>query len=126
MTRHFPYDERWNGASIDLEHWHFHKQLYERYGIIMGPGDFSHMKNGLRKGKALFIREIARHRAIYRWRIKSTGEIIFVVAHRDRVFTAYPPRRELRERGRLLDAQRQASRAIELASAETDSVEPAP
>lgn len=112
MTRHFSDDERWNGASIDFAHWHFHRQLYERYGIIMGPGDFSDMvKRGLRKGKALLLRETAQGGKLYRWRVKSTGERIFIIADRERVITAYPPRKSLKKLADEMEAQRKQARA---------------
>jgi hypothetical protein len=93
------FDERWNGASIPQEHWHFHRQLLDRYGIIMGPGDFSDMLDGLRLGKALLVKSAARGRGIYRWRLKTSGRIIFVLANKRMVFTAWPPTAELRAIG---------------------------
>lgn len=97
--RKFEYDERWNGASISEEHWHFHRQLLERYGIVMGPGDFSDMIRGLRDGRGLLVKTISRGRRVYRWRLKSSYRLIFVVASKGKVFTAWPPEAELRALG---------------------------
>ncbi|WP_157215932.1 hypothetical protein [Flavisphingomonas formosensis] len=110
MTRHFSYDERWNGVAIPAEHWHFHRRLLDRYGVVLGPGDFSNMMDGLRSGKALLIREKGKGRALYQWRVKSTAELIFIVAGRNKVFTAYPPNASLRKLAKRLHAERKALR----------------
>jgi hypothetical protein len=91
------FDERWNGASIDEEHWHFHRQLLERYHFVMGPGDFSDLIHAIRTGRATKVRPMSRGRALYRYRVKSNGRLIFVLASRYMVFTAWPLTKELRD-----------------------------
>jgi hypothetical protein len=93
------FDERWNGASIPQEHWHFHRQLLARYGIVMRPGDYSDMIDGLRLGKALLVKKMPQNRGIYRWRLKSNARIIFVLSNGRMAFTAWPPTAELRAIG---------------------------
>lgn len=33
------FDPRWDGASIPERDWHFHRRLFERYGIVLLPGE---------------------------------------------------------------------------------------
>jgi hypothetical protein len=60
------------------------------------------MLKRLRNGKALLIEKKSGTRSIYRLRVKSTSEIIFVLASQHMVFTAWPPNKHLKLRGREL------------------------
>ena len=91
MPMQHEFDERWNGASIPQEHWHFHRQLLARYGIVLAPGEFSKMKSDLMSGRAKLVKERPRRASIYRVKITSARKSIYVVAWNGRVFTAYPP-----------------------------------
>lgn len=113
MTRHFAYDERWNGAAISQPEWHFHRQLLDRYGIVLGPGDYSHMLDRIRSGKALLVKTVARNRAVYRCRVKSTTEVVFVISDGKWLFTAYPTNKHMRALAQSAEEQRKANRSIE-------------
>ncbi|WP_027171544.1 hypothetical protein [Methylobacterium sp. 10] len=98
------FDERWLGASIPSDHWHFHRQLLARYGIVMAPGEFTGMLNDITKGRALRLVERPKGRAIFSVRLKTAGERIYVLAVKRRVITAWPPNARLNQKRRDLIA----------------------
>jgi hypothetical protein len=100
-------DPRWIGATIQKEHWHFHRQLLDRYGIVLAPGDFSKMQSDLADGRALMVRRLRGEQAIYSIRIASVGERIYVLAAKQNIITAWPPQKRLNDiRRALLEAAR--------------------
>ena len=96
MTADDGFDVRWQGASIPEKYWHFHRRLYTRCGIIMAPGDFSDMMTGLSNGTALFLLKRKRTRDLYAWRLKSTGQFIYVLASKGVPHTVLPYSNKLR------------------------------
>jgi hypothetical protein len=86
----------WHGAAIDKSHWHFHAQLFRRYGIVLGPGDFSTILKSIKSGRARLVCEQPAGGAIYRVRVRSSGERIYVFAEGERLITALPLSRRLR------------------------------
>ncbi len=54
MTNMF-FDPRWEGASIPDNQWHFHKRLLERYGIVLGPGEYSQIKYKMTSAHAAVV-----------------------------------------------------------------------
>lgn len=98
-------DPVWDGAVIKIDHWHFHQRLYERYGIILGPGGFSKIVKSIEGGRALRIERQPGTRTIYRVRITSHNEQVYVLSDGLRLITVLPPSdRLLKMTRRLLSA----------------------
>lgn len=55
MTQGSDFDPRWLGRSIPERHWHFHRRLLERYGIILAPGEFGEMIKDIKSGRAPLV-----------------------------------------------------------------------
>lgn len=91
------FDHRWNGKSIPKRHWHFHRQLLDRYGIILAPGEFSDILRDIKNGHAQLIEKRRGNFAIYSVRISRLSERVFVLSNRKDLFTAWPPSRKLKE-----------------------------
>ena len=51
----------WEGAFIPLEHWHFHRRVFERYRMVLSPGAFSKMLRRLRAGPSNDALRIGRN-----------------------------------------------------------------
>ena len=106
-------DPRWHGASIPADHWHFHRQLLSRYGIVLAPGEFSQMRNQIRDGSALLISKRRGRTAIYSVRLQTCHERIYVLGDRARIVTAWPPSAKLNEQRRaLLRAKDEMAEAV--------------
>jgi hypothetical protein len=100
MKKIIEFDPRWYGRSIPERHWHFHRQLLARYGIILAPGEFSKMLRDIRGGHALLIERRTRKTAIYSVKISreiERNERIYVLSNEKDVFTAWPPKKRLNE-----------------------------
>jgi hypothetical protein len=98
-------DPRWIGVSIPCEHWHFHRQLLDRYRIVLAPGEFSLMVSAIKTGEALLIERRGRKEAIYSVRIPSVHERIYVLAAGPNIVTAWPPGKRINDvrRARLAE-----------------------
>ena len=90
-----PLDRRWVGAAIQREHWHFHRQLLDRYGLVLAPGEFSWIVSMLETGQALLIERRGPKQAIYSIRLPRVHERIYVLAAGGKLITAWPPTRRL-------------------------------
>ena len=66
MNKPTAFDPRWQGRSIPERHWHFHRQLLARYGIVLGPGEFSEMLRDIKDGRALLIEPRTQRRPYIR------------------------------------------------------------
>ena len=95
-------DPRWLGRSIPEKHWHFHRQLLDRYGVVLGPGEFSEMLRDIKDGRALLVEQRTKRIAIYSVRIQRQYERVFVLSDGKQVLTAWPPERRLNEKRRQL------------------------
>lgn len=95
-------DPRWVGAAIQRQFWHFYSQLYERYGIVLAPGEFKIIRRAISDGEALLIERRGPKQAIYSVRIPSAGERVYVLAAGGNLITAWPPQRRLNELRRKL------------------------
>ena len=90
------FNAQWHNVYISIEHWHFHRQLLKRYGIILAPGAFSQILKDIRNGKAILIERRSRKQALYSVRISSVHERIYVlISAGDRIITAWPPQKRL-------------------------------
>lgn len=95
-------DPRWIGTVIRKDHWHFHRRLWDRYSIILGPGEFSTIITAIRTGRAVLVERRGK-RAISSIRLASRNERIYVLAVGRTLVTALRPRprlNELRRAGR--------------------------
>jgi hypothetical protein len=98
-------DPRWIGASIPFEHWHFHRQLLRRYGIVLAPGEFSYIRWAIEKGGAQLIERRKGGRAIYSVRLPLVRKRIYILVTEGGEFvTAWPPMRRLNVIRRRLKA----------------------
>lgn len=96
-------DVRWHGASIHKEHWHFHWRLFERYGVVLAPAEFSQMAISIRKSRALVVEHRRNGQKIYSIFVRSVGTRIYVLATKQgRIITALPPSKRLNSISALL------------------------
>ncbi len=85
------FDSRWDGATIPADHWHFHRQLLNRYGVVLAPGEFSQIVKDIRDGCAMLVKRRRTGRgAIYFVRIRSARRKVYVLAVGTRLLTAWP------------------------------------
>lgn len=82
--------------------WHFHRQLYDRYGIVMKHGEFSEMMADIRTGRAELIERKSQAGSIYAILLAQHWKTIFVAVRKGRVVTAMPPTPDLMRRWRRL------------------------
>lgn len=104
------FDPRWDGTSIPEKHWHFHRRLLERYGIIMGPGDFGAVLKDIKSGKALMVRRLDRGRRVYWCKVPSCYERVYVVGRRGAILTAWPATPDIMKDRKRVQAQQEAKR----------------
>jgi hypothetical protein len=90
------FDSRWLGKAIPARHWHFHRRLFGRYGIILAPGEFSQMLKDIASGKALLVQRRSAGSAIYMIRNARLWERYFVLVRNGQIKTALPPSRALK------------------------------
>jgi hypothetical protein len=90
------FDSRWLGKSIPGRHWHFHRRLLERYGIVLAPGEFSQMLKDIASGQAPMVKRRSARSAIYMVRNTRLWERFFVLVTNDEIRTALPPSRTLK------------------------------
>ncbi len=95
MKKTIEYDPRWDGRSIPEYHWHFHRQLLKRYGIVLGPGEFSEILRDIKTGHAQLIEKRSGKRFIYSVRILRLYERIYVLSDGKHIFTAFAAERRL-------------------------------
>lgn len=85
-----PFHPIWDGVSIDIRHWHFHRRLYERYSIILRPGEFADIfeKAVKKKKKAFHKTDRSRVHSVF---VRSAQEMVFVVADERSLITVLTP-----------------------------------
>jgi hypothetical protein len=87
------FDPRWDGAFIPETHWHFHRQLLQRYGIVLKPRQYSKIVKSIQRGKALPV-ETKRDGAII-YCVYVGAERVYLLANGRRLITAWPPDKRL-------------------------------
>lgn len=102
MSKKPHFNPRWLGASIPKKHWHFHRQLLNRYGIVLGPGEFSDMVRDIKTGYAKAIEKRSKKVSIYSVKIDRVGERVYVLSDGKRIITAWPPEKRLNEKRRRM------------------------
>lgn len=112
------FDARWDGASIPREHWHFHRRLLERYGLVLQPGEYSKIVKKLAKGKWFFIGPVKRGGAVYKVFTRSAPKGFFIVVTGRRPRTAYPLKSAIRLIRRRVTRERAKIRSSDDPSAE--------
>jgi hypothetical protein len=106
-------DPRWVGAAIYQDRWHFHRQLYARYRVVLAPGEYKMIRTAIVTGTALLVEKRKGQQAIYSVRIPSARERVYVLAAGGNLITAWPPEKRLNEtRRRLLAASSPARRGL--------------
>lgn len=84
------FDPRWIGFCIAKQDWHFHKQLFLRYGVILAPGQFSQIIADIRRGQARLVVSKGKRGSIYSVRLKKAGGRVYVFAINTVPITAWP------------------------------------
>jgi len=115
------FDSRWLGASIGEEHWHFHRQLLQRYSIVLAPGEFSRLFTEIKTGKAPMIERRRDGAVIYSVRIRSVNERIYVLAAGLHIISAWPPNKKLNEKRRQV--KKRAAEHVETHGADSHAEE---
>jgi hypothetical protein len=85
------FDPRWIGARISKPQWHFHRQLFKRYGIVLAVGQFSKIMKDIRYGRAPLIKARGEDGGIYSVHVKGAASRVYVLATGDIPRTAWPP-----------------------------------
>lgn len=85
------FDERWDGAVIAAPQWHFHRRLLERYGVVLGPGEFSRIIRDIRRGRAIFIERRGKDATLHAVEMAGACGWVFVLYCRGRPKTVLPP-----------------------------------
>lgn len=96
------FDPRLNGWRIKHRHWHFHKQLHERYRVILEYGEFSELSRAIRSGRAELIEFQPGRGAIYAVMLARCWTRIFVATKGDEIVTALPLKPQLVRKWRRL------------------------
>ena len=96
------FDARWLGKSIPERHWHFHRRLLERYGIVLAPGEFSQMLKDIATGRAPLVQRRSAKSAVYLVRNRRLFERYFILMTNGEIRTALPPSKALRRARRAL------------------------
>lgn len=97
------FDRRWQGVSIPSYHWHFHRRLLTRYGIVLAPGDFSGMVRDIRGGRAELVERRPRGGLVYAVEIKSVRRHVYVLMVGPCVISAWPPMYDLNAKYQEID-----------------------
>lgn len=93
---HCSFDPRWFEVAIGWDCWHFHRRLFARYGIVLGPGEFQGIVSAIRDGSARLVKQQSPRLAVYRVRIPSAKRHIYVLARANGFpLTAWPRNRKL-------------------------------
>lgn len=100
------FDSRWDGKSIPKRHWHFHRQLLARYGIVLGPGEYSQMLRDIISGRATLIEQRSPESAVYMIRNTRLWDRYFVLVKNGFIVTALPPNRKLKRLRKELGTRR--------------------
>jgi len=114
-------DPRWHGAAIPEEHWHFHRQLLARYGIVLAAGEFSLIRRAIKDGTAQLVERRKGRQAIYSIRLPSVQERIYILARGLQFITAWPPEKRLNAKRRSLG--RPQTEAVGTSQIETATVD---
>ncbi|MER8691901.1 hypothetical protein NKI77_18195 [Mesorhizobium opportunistum] len=102
MSKKPYFNPLWLGASIPKRHWHFHRQLWRRYGIVLQPGEFSDMVRDIKNGYAKAIEKRSKKVSIYSVKIDRVGERVYVLSDGKHIITAWPPEKRLNEKRRRM------------------------
>ncbi len=97
------FDRRWQGVSIPSYHWHFHRRLLTRYGIVLAPGDFSKMVRDISRGYAELVERRRRGGLVYAVQIKSVRRHVYVLMIGPCVISAWPPTYDLNAKYQGID-----------------------
>jgi hypothetical protein len=83
------FDPRWEGAVVRINSWHFHRRLFERYGIVLGPGEYTMIKSAIVSGKAPMVQRRPTG-SLYWVKVESAAKGIYVLARSKRLVTVWP------------------------------------
>jgi hypothetical protein len=98
------FDPRWQAAAIPSCHWHFHRRLLERYGLVLAPGDFSAMVRDIRCGRAVVVERRAHRRILYAVEVGTARRHVLVLTAGTAVVSAWPPDGRLMAKRRAIEA----------------------
>lgn len=96
------FDPRWQGASIPKQHWHFHQQLFARYGIVLEAGEFSQMLRDIKNGRTTIVDHPSPESTVHSIVNSRLWERYFVLVTKGRIVTALPASKKLKRLRRKL------------------------
>lgn len=96
----YPFHSMWEGARIPFEDWHFHRRLYERYGIVLRPGEYGHLLKKVRNKAGIYYHSKDGVR-VHRIYLHGAMEDVFVVANDSTLITAIDPMQAVKTKARL-------------------------
>jgi len=97
----YPFHSIWKGASIAREDWHFHIRLWERYGIVLRPGEYTRIydKAVVKKMKPIVVTHRGRIHPVF---LYGPQETIYVVANDRHLVTVLTPSQAYTSRTKYL------------------------
>jgi hypothetical protein len=81
-------DPRWENKVFHIDSWHFHRRLLERYGIVLGPGEYTAIKNAIVSGKAPMVQRRPNGN-LYWVNVESAAKGVYVLARGKRLVTVW-------------------------------------
>ena len=85
------FETHWIGARIGEPEWHFHRQLFRRYGIVLGVGQFSQIIKDIRGGCAPLVKPKGTRGGIFLVQLEGVDRPVYVLAIDGIPKTAWPP-----------------------------------
>lgn len=90
------FDPRWYEAVIGENTWHFHRRLYERYGVVLGPRGYTRIIKDISRKRALKIKQKSGGAWVYMIWIPPLIDPVFIVFRKGSpLLTAMPPSEKL-------------------------------
>jgi hypothetical protein len=74
-----------DGWLLERRSWHFHRRLWEHYGIRLGYGEYTAIVSAIRRGEAVLL-----NGATYKVRLRSGVWVKVVVGKQGQLVTALP------------------------------------
>lgn len=86
----YPFHPIWEGASIPLQDWHFHRRLLEHYGIVLRPGEYAKIFNEAVVKKKRCYCNAGKNRVHIAY-VVGPQESVFVLANDETLITVLTP-----------------------------------
>ena len=89
------FDQRWDGVVIPAGAFHFHRRLWERYGVVLGPGHYSKIMKQIQRKRAIAIEfDQDRGTTVYGIYLPgSSNRVALIVSDGRHLVSALPPKK---------------------------------